>query len=181
MKPKSIYKYAAENGIPLGLYLTLMSACLLMSLKFPVLPVFLLPLSIGFPFLLWYLLRKIGKEEESYMKFSSLWLGGIYSVIFGTVICLFLSSLYVTFIEPGFFVNYIKHSIEVIEASDISSQYGAGLTLMKEAIEAKLLPTSMEFLTTMAWLTCFAGCILSLILALLIPKAGSKVRRISPR
>ena len=34
---KSIYKYASEAGLPIGLYLTLMSACLLMSLRVEIL------------------------------------------------------------------------------------------------------------------------------------------------
>ena len=175
MKPKSIYKYAAEAGLPVGLYLTLMSACMLMGLKISFLPMLLLPLAIGFPFLLWIIMRNIGRVEPSYMKFSSLWLGGIYSVIFGTIICLFLSALYVVNFEPGFFAAYVRQSIESIEATPMADDYAGTITLMKEALEAKILPSSLEFLTTMSWLTCFAGSILSFVLALLITKMSGKV------
>ena len=175
MKQKSIYKYASEAGVPVGLYLTLMSACLLMSVRISVLPLLLIPLSIGFPVFLWFILRKIGKVEPSYMKFSSLWLGGIYTVIFGTLICMFFSTLYIMFVEPGFVNLYINNAISSIESSPFAGDYEASTRLMKEAIEAHILPSSMEFLTTMAWFTCFTGSVISLILALIIPKTSKKM------
>lgn len=177
MQKKSIYKYASEAGIPAGLYLTLMSACLLLSIKFPALPIFILPLGIGFPFLLWILMKKIGKSEPSYQKFSSLWLGGIYTVIFGTLIAMFFSALYIVVVEPGFVYLYINNALEAVEASQMAGEYEASIKLMREAMEAHLLPSGMEFLTSMAWLTCFSGSILSLLIALLMTRMGSKVSK----
>ena len=180
MQKKSIYKYASEAGLPAGLYLSLMSFCLLLSIKLPALPMFLLPLSIGFPFILWMLMRRIVKSEPSYNKFSSMWLGGIYTVIFGSLICLFLSALYVTFIEPNFVWHYVNNAIEAIESSPMSGDYEETLLLMKEAMKAHILPSSFEFLTTMAWFTCFSGSVLSLLLALLIGRSTKKVTRQYP-
>ena len=177
MQKKSIYKYAAEAGLPAGLYLTLMSACLLLSIKIQALPMLLLPLGIGFPFVLWALMKRISKSESSYSKFASLWLGGIYTVIFGTLICMFLSSLYVTFVEPGFVHLYVENALTAVETSGMADQYSTSITLMREALEAHILPSGLEFLTTMAWFTCFVGSILSLVIALIMSKSGSKVSR----
>ncbi|MCH5233012.1 MAG: DUF4199 domain-containing protein [Muribaculaceae bacterium] len=175
MKRKSIYKYASEAGFPAGIYLTLMSACLLMSVRIPNLVLLELPLAIGFPFVLWALMRKIIKAEPSYTKFASVWLGGIYTVIFGTVICLFLSALYITYVEPGFVGIYVNNALEALEMSPMAGDYQPTITLMHEAIDAHILPSGMEFLTTMAWLTCFSGSVLSLLIALLMTKAGKKI------
>lgn len=177
MQKKSIYKYAAEAGIPVGLYLTLMSACLLLSIKLPALPMLLLPLAIGFPFLLWARLKKIGREEPSYIKFSSLWLGGIYMVIFGVMICTFLSALYIHFIEPSFVSLYLNNAIEAVEMSPMAAEYESVTSLMRNAIEAHILPTGMEFLSTMAWFTCFGGSVLSLFIALIMSRASSRTAR----
>ena len=46
---KSIYRYAAEGGIPVGLYLTLISACLLLSLRIPLIPILILTQAIRGP------------------------------------------------------------------------------------------------------------------------------------
>lgn len=174
MKQKSIYKYAAEAGMPVGIYLSAMSACLLLSNKIPFLPTLLLPLAIGFPFVLWMTMKKIGQEQPSYQKFSTLWLGGIYTVIFGTLICMLFSGVYITFFEPGFVHNYVTNAIMTVEESSMAEDYQSTLILMRDAIEAKILPTGMQFITTMAWFTCFTGSILSLVISLLITKTGKK-------
>lgn len=175
MQKKSIYKYAAEAGVPAGLYLTLMSACLLLSIRIPSLPMLLLPLAIGFPFILWGLLSKVCREEPTYRKFSSVWLGGIYTIIFGTLICTFLSALYVMGIEPGFVGLYVQNAIDTVESSPMSADYQSTVTLMREALNAHILPSSMEFLITMAWFTCFTGSILSMIIAFIMSRAGRKI------
>lgn len=180
MQKKSIYKYASEAGLPAGLYLTIMSACILLSIKIQALPMLLLPLALGFPFLLWSLMKKIVKSEPAYNKFASIWLGGIYTVIFGTLICLFFSAVYVTFFEPNFVWLYVNNAITAVETSPMSADYAQTIALMREAMNARLLPSSYEFLTTMAWFTCFTGSIISLFLALLLTKSGKKVTRQYP-
>ena len=177
MQKKSIYKYASETGLPAGLYLTAMSFCLLLSVKAPVMPILLLPLMIGFPVILWLLVRKIAREEPSYNKFSSLWLGGIYTVIFGSLISLFISALYVVAFEPNFVNLYISNALAAVESSPMSGEYSAQIELMREAMEAHILPSSLEFLTSMAWLTCFVGSLLSLIIAFVMSKTSSRVSR----
>ncbi|MCH5240626.1 MAG: DUF4199 domain-containing protein [Muribaculaceae bacterium] len=180
MEKKSIYKYASETGVPMGLYLTLMSGCLLMSVKFQFLLMLLMPLSIGFPFVLWWQMKRILREESSYNKFSSLWLGGIYTVIFGTLICMFLSAIYVVFVEPNFVGLYFTQAIEAVESSPLAGEYEATVELMRNAMEAHILPSGLEFLTTMGWLTCFTGCILSLFIALLMNRGNKSVTRQFP-
>lgn len=174
MQKKSIYKYASEAGVPAGLYLTVMSACLLLSIKLPILPMLIFPLALGFPFLLWVLMRRIVEAEPSYNKFSSLWLGGIYTVIFGTMICMFLSSLYIVAVEPGFVHLYISNALEAVESSPVAGDYAASIALMREAMDAHILPSGLEFLTTMAWFTCFAGSLLSLVIALIMTRVSKR-------
>lgn len=175
MQKKSIYTYAAEAGLPTGIYLTLMSACVLLSLQIPITPMLFVPLALGFPFFIWFLLKNIAKAEPTYLKFSSLWLGGIYTVIFGTLICMLFSSLYVVFIEPGFVQKYVANALSAIETSPYASEYETTMILMRKALDAHILPTGMEFLMTMAWFICFAGSLLSLFIALIITKNGKKV------
>ena len=180
MQKKSIYKLASETGVPAGLYLTLMSACILLSVKITALPMFILPLALGFPFILWVLMKKISREEPAYQKFSSLWLGGLYTVIFGSLICMFLSALYIVFVEPNFVHLYVNNTLNVLEEAGLGSQYDSSIALMREAMEAHILPSGLEFITTMAWFTCFVGSILSLVLALIMSRSTKNVTRQSP-
>ena len=82
-----------------------------MSLRIEALPMLLLPLAAGFPVMLGFIMRRISRDEPSYMKISALWLGGIYSVIFGTLICCLLSALYLMFVDPGFIHSYVGSAI----------------------------------------------------------------------
>lgn len=165
---KSIYKYAAEAGLPVGIYLTAMSACMLMGIRHESLTAFLMPLAIGFPVLLWFILRKIAKAEPEYLKVSALWLGGIYTVIFGTIICMLFSACYIFYVEPGFVYEYAMTAINAMESAPMKEQYAATSMLLRDAIEARILPSGIEFVTTMGWSTCFFGSMLSLILAAII-------------
>ncbi|MDE6578896.1 MAG: DUF4199 domain-containing protein [Muribaculaceae bacterium] len=166
----SIYRYAAHAGIPVGIYLSIISACLLFSLKVPFLPLLIFPLLIGFPFLLGYLMERIARERPEYRRVATLWLGGIYAVIFGTLICTLLSALYIKFVDPGFVYSYISNAIATIESSPMAADYSSTVDLMRQAIEAHLLPNGMEFVSSLAWSTCFCGSLLSLFLACILAR-----------
>lgn len=173
---KSIYKYAAEAGLPIGLYLTCIPACFLLSLKFGVLQMLVLPLMIGFPFLLAMLMKKLAAHEPAYRRFSPLWLFGIYGVIFGTLICMLFSLSYLAFLDPSFITEYVQSSIDSLQTLPESHKYEATVDVLRKAMDSHLLPTRSQFVTSMAWFTCFAGSILSLFLALIISRTQIKKR-----
>ena len=52
----------------------------------------------------------------------------------------------------------------------MAADYASTIALMEQAIEKRLLPNGMEFVSSLAWATCFCGSILSLILALLLSR-----------
>lgn len=174
---KSIYKYAAEAGIPVGIYLCLMSGCLLLSTKYDLLGTFLFPLVIGFPFLLGFMMKQIVKKEPAYLKISALWLAGIYTVIFGSLICMLFSASYIIFADPGFVYEYVSSAIDAIESSPAKEQYAATANLMRDAIDARILPTGTEFVATMGWTTCFTGSLLSLLIAMIIVSTSRKKQK----
>lgn len=174
---KSIYRYAAEAGLPIGIYLTAMSVCMLLGLHYSMLTSLLIPLAIVFPFVLGFLLNQIAKKEPDYLKISALWLGGIYTVIFGTIICMLFSACYIFFVNPGFVYEYVTSAIESIESSPMKEEYAATIALMRDAIDARILPSGIEFVTTMGWGTCFSGSILSLIIAIIIVKSQKRKHR----
>lgn len=165
---KSVYKYAAEAGVPVGVYLTAMSACLLLSLRVEALPLLIPLLALGFPFFLAHYMRRMARREPAYCKFSALWLCGIYTVIFGTLICSLFSGVYLTVIDPGFIRTYVAGALAEIEAMPSSGEYAATADVLRRALDGHLLPGGMQFVVSMGWLTCFGGSMLSLVLALIL-------------
>lgn len=175
---KSIYKYAAEAGLPVGLYLTLMAILLFVSIKIESATSLIFLLAAGFPFLLGYRMRRIAIAEPAYMKVSALWLGGIYTVIFGSLICALFSGIYLVFVDPGFINAMVMSAVYSLEGSPVAPEHSATISLMRDAVDAHLLPTGMEFVSTMGWLTCFSGSVLSLILSLIIVKTGTRRKKL---
>lgn len=152
----------------MGICLTVMSACVLLSLRFPVLPLFLPVLVVCFVVMLWRIIRRMASEERTYYKFSALWLCGIYTVIFGTLICSLFSGIYLTLIDPGFVHNYVASAVETIEQSPQASEYASTTEVLHRALDARMFPGGMQFVATMGWLTCFGGSILSMLISAVI-------------
>lgn len=173
---KSVYKYAAEAGVPIGIYLTMMSACVVFSLYNEYLPLLLLPLIVGFPFFTGWLMARVGKAEPAYRNISSLWLSGIYMVIFGTLICTLVTALYLRYVDPGFIHAYWVNTIVTLEKGPMAAEYAETVRVMKEAIKARMLPSAMEFVSTIAWTTCFLGSVMSLVIACILCRL--KFRRV---
>lgn len=171
---KSVYKYAAESGLPVGIYLTAMSACFLLSLKLPILPLAIVPLAIGFPFLLGRGMKRLAIVEPGFAKFSSLWLYGIYTVIFGVLICSLVSALWLVMVDPGFIHEYIVRTLAEMEKLPDAARYADSTDIMREALEQGLLPSGTQFVASMAWFTSFAGSVLSLFLAWIISSMSVK-------
>lgn len=166
-KPKSVYAYAGEAGIYLGMFLSAISFSFLLSNKLAAASLLAFPLVIALPFFAGWLLNAVAKAEPLYRKFSALWVAGIYSFIFGTLICALLSALYLLFIEPDFFHTYVSNSIKVLKESEAQIPM-ANASLLESALEQGAIPSPMTFVFSMSWLTCFLGSMLSLPLALMI-------------
>lgn len=171
---KSIYKYAAEAGIPVGLYFTLEYICIFFGNRFPPLSTLFLLLFVSFPFLLWRLMKKLVALQPGYRKYSSLWLYGIYVIIFGTLISSLFSALYLTFINPGFITDYVTETIATIEQLPDPAVHAASIDVMQRALDNHLLPNRMEFVAATGWSSCFFGSILSMFLALLVSRQKRK-------
>lgn len=171
---KSVYKYSAESGLPVGLYLTAISFCFLLSLDVPFLPLLIMPLVFGFPFLLGWQVRRMAVAEPSYRKVSALWLCGIYSVIFGSMICALFSALYLVFVNPSFLEQYVVNALSVIEASPVAPEYADEITMMHRALDMRMIPGGMQFVASVGWLTCFAGSLLSLAIAFILSRSWQR-------
>lgn len=160
-----VLKYASEKGILMGLYLTAMSACILLSLRWPGLPSLLVPLTACCPVWLWLLLRPMARNNSEDAAVSSLWLAGIYIFIFATLICGLLTASYLLFLHPGFIGEYMASSIAAVEASPMAPAFAEQVEVMRQAMDRHLLPSPMEFTISMMWATAFFGSIVSLIVA----------------
>lgn len=163
-----LIKFASEQGLYMGLYLTLMSACIVLSTSYPQLPMLLLPLSLFLPLVLWRLLKPTIAADADNAAISPLWLTGIYIFIFATLICGLLTAGYLNFFHPTFVIDYVQQAINTVENSPMAAAFADQLAVMNDAIARKAVPTFMEFVFSMMWSSAFFGSIISLIVALVM-------------
>lgn len=167
-RPRSAFSYAAHAGLPMGIYLSVLSLCVLASLRLDFLPMLILPLLIGVPVILFFMMRRTAADNPSLRRLSPLWLMGIYTFIFGSLICALVSNLYIMMVEPDFVARYLEQTIINMESLSDAGEFDAQISMMREALAKNTLPGSMQFVSTMAWSTCFFGSILSLLIAAIL-------------
>ncbi|MBD5279606.1 MAG: DUF4199 domain-containing protein [Bacteroides sp.] len=176
MDNKSIYKFAAESGLPAGLYLTLISLGVMLSMKVEFMNLAVLPLIVGFPFFMAWRMNRVVKIRPEYGNFSPLWLFGIYTIIFGTLICMLATYLYLMFVDPYFIKESLDQAIETF--SKLPDSGASNMSeIMRQAAEKNVYPSKTQFVTSMGWFTCFGGSMLSLLLAFVISRR--RRRRVS--
>lgn len=167
-KPKSVYAQAASAGLPMGALLCGTAACFLFSLRWPAVSIGVFPLLCCTIVLLYKKMRRLAAAEESYRRVSTLWLFGIYTFVFGSLIAALFSAVVLIFVEPGFIGRYLMESVAQVEASPMAAELAEQTALMRRALDAGILPSESQFVSTMGWLTAFGGSMLSLLMAALV-------------
>jgi hypothetical protein len=161
----SVYRYAARNGIVLGIWLSAMALCFMLSLRLPQLSFMLLLLTVGIPFVVGAIMWQVCKREPHYCRFTPLWLMGIYTFIFGSLIAAAVSAAWLLLVDPSFLYSYISNALALFKSAPAGTVPAAELTMLQQAIENKAIPSPMQFVFTMIWTTSFLGSLLSMAIA----------------
>ncbi|MCM1291230.1 MAG: DUF4199 domain-containing protein [Prevotella sp.] len=166
---KEIIGYASKAGLPMGIYLTAMTACMLGTLYWDSFSLIGLVMSCGVPVLLWRLLMPLSRDAED-IKFGPIWLAGIYIFIFGGFISGLFTAIYMIWIEPGFFSLYIEKYLAMVENMPDSEALNQQADILRRMLENNLMPRAMEFVSAMMWATGFFGSLLSGVVAFIMMK-----------
>lgn len=169
---KSVYRYAADAGPWLALPLLIVAFSILLVNQIPSISILGLPAFAAVPFLLFRLMRRMALSSPAFSSFYPLWLFGIYSFIFATIICAFCSAVYLLAVEPDFLSTYFTNALQALRqmadkpgAPDLSSQ----IQIISQAIDRHMIPSPMELVAAMSWLCTFSGAVLSAFLARIFP------------
>ena len=183
---RSVYRYAADAGPILAAVYCIFAASILLINRFPEIGILTLPTAISIPFVLAWLMRKLAASRPDLSGFFPLWLFGIYTSIFATLICALLSALYLIFIDPAFVATYFRNAAESLQT--ISSESGSAdlsrqAEIIRTAIDRRLLPSPMELVAAMSWLAAFGGSVMAAVAARFrsLSKKGTKPSDASPQ
>lgn len=164
---KSIYRRAADNGLVFGIILSVLFLLFVFSGSMPLLSFLALAMFVAVPGLIFYFLRRCFTEEKGLTTFSGLWSLGILIFLFGSLICSVVTYIYLQYIEPTFIYDQARMALTLYQS--IESMKGSELvTVMEQAITQNMLPTPIQFVFQMIWMTTFSGSILSMIISVIV-------------
>ncbi len=160
---KTVFQLAAENGISCGLYLSAIFLIIIYGNSSFFFSTIGLAMTFAIPLMLFRYMRKFYLQQDCNANFSQIWTLGTLTFLCGSLICSTISYVWLEFITPDFIYEQAKASLAAYE--QIPELKNNELTMaLRSAIENKDLPSPIEFVLQMIWLSFSSGVILSLIL-----------------
>lgn len=164
MTYKSVYRRAADSGWIFGVYLSVTSMLSLLSTQITIFGIITLIMMIGVPFLLFVFLRKMFIEEMGTSKFSALWMYGILLFLFGSLIAGLVTYIYLQYINPTYMYDTLVQTLNLLKSSPIPDAKDM-INIIQTFIDKKLIPSPIEVVMQMIWLTTLTGSFLSIIVS----------------
>lgn len=166
-RPRSIYYLGANDGIIVGVYMSLMYVLQVSGINNGVLMLVSEVMLLGLPVLAYFLLRRAYLASRCSSRLSGIWMHGIVVFLCGSLLMGLVSYIYMRFVNPTFIVDLFNMVAQFyIDMGTPESQH-IGRTLHK-IIDMKMLPTPISFAFSMIWLGSFLGAIVSLIIACIL-------------
>ncbi len=162
---KTPFSKGAGYGLPMGLLMCVVFLSSVQSVRFPILSLLTLAMTIYLPIAVFRWMRRSHAASEYRSTVSELWMQGIMTFIFGSLICAVVSMVYLRWVEPDLIMSMIKHAI------DGYSQIGTAsanemVFMLRSMIDQHAVPTPGTLSIAMFWLSVSAGSVISLPLAL---------------
>lgn len=166
---KSLYRRAAEQGVPMGMVLTVLAVSVILADVQPWLSWVALALVVSMPFYTWRLMRQYFVEEQGFPNFSSLWMMGILTFIYGSLLAGLASWAVMTWVRPNYIYDTMQQMI-ALYSSNPSEDAQLLVDVLRSMIAQGKMPRPIEMVMTAFWLTSFAGSMLSLVVAIVVPR-----------
>lgn len=164
---RNIYTSGANDGLKMGIYLSMIFLFQSMGGNNLMLITFGTIMMLCIPVVAYILLRKGYRESRGMSTFSAIWLHGILIFLCGSLILAMVIYIYLRYINPSFLSDTLSYLIDIY--SNREDQDASQLTDMLTTIQKQnLLPTPIQYAFTMIWTCSFFGSLLSMILALIV-------------
>ena len=163
---KSVYKQAAEYGIPLGLYMSTISLMTLYTDLMPLFSVVAMVLLFAGPVVIYRFQRRYFIEQGGMAEYAALWMLGIMMVIFGAIITGAVTYVVLQYVRPNYIYDQAQATLDAYNAlPELRAQASQVLDVLQTMLEQKALPSAIELVFNMFWFVTFSGSVLSAITA----------------
>lgn len=157
----------ARNGLTFGLFMTAMYFAMLFSTRSMLINLMALGLMLYAPVYLYNLVRADHVRLRGAYSTGSLWLDGLLTTVFGSLIAAAALLIFLRWIHPGFLYEEIMNSLEIIRRSGNAASVDMAATI-ERALDNGLSLSPAMFAMSMMWLAAFLGSIFSLAIAAIL-------------
>lgn len=160
---KSLLQVSAECGIPLGVYMSLISLCFIFFDRVPLLAmVVMILLALG-PFVVYRYQRRYFVSLDGKATYSTLWLQGVLMVFFGALISGLVTLLVIQYVRPTWMYDMAQNTLQSYEAMPKSSASAVQPMIdeMRKMVDGGLLPTPVQYVMQMFWSVMMSGALMS--------------------
>jgi len=172
-RSRSVYVRGAEDGLVLG---PVMAAGVLLTgiaAYVPQMSLVALMALASVPVLTYILLRRGYAADSGRSTLSALWLQGICTFFFGGLLMAAVAYAAMRWLRPGFIVEQVRTVADLYaDAPDAGAREMAAA--LKQAIDARILPSPIEVALELLYAAVFSGSILSVALAAVIRRRHLK-------
>ena len=178
--PRPITARAAENGLWLSIYISVLALSMGFSTAFPPAQLVLWVGSIAMPFVVYRLLLRSAVATGGNLSFPELWAEGIASFFLGTLIPALIVYLCLRFAVPTFVSDTLSEAATQFAA--IGTPEADSLSQMLSEIVAKgKTPTAVDMAAQLISFNIIAGTSLSLIMAVIVKARTYRRRRVTTK
>lgn len=170
---KGVFIRSAHFGLPMGLLLSVLSVVMVYTDKHPMLAMASLLLFALVPVTTLACQWRYRNEQQGLVDFSGLWLMGILMMIYGTIICSLVTYLLMTYARPGVIYDQTKVFLDAyanVPKAQNDPAMQQMLDVVRKAYDTKMLPSPIEYVSEMFWVTTFFGSMVSLVTAFIAKK-----------
>ena len=116
MTPGQVYREGANKGVIVGVYLSVIFLCAVLSDYVPLLSLVAILLMLGVPFFIYRIMNFIYKKYQRVADFSSLWMLGISLFLGGSLICSLVTYATLEYVLPDYIYNQAEKALELLLA-----------------------------------------------------------------
>ena len=163
-KPKTIYARGADDGLWMGLYISVAVALIGGSLAVPLLRIPATALALGVPFLTYFFLRRTHVAAHGMTVFSALWMQGIVMFACASIIFGALAYVYLRYIDPGFINAVFTYLIDFYDSMGDEAA-DALADELRIVAEKNAFPRPAVLVLGEMWSIMFSGSLLSMLVS----------------
>jgi len=122
---------------------------------------------IAVPWMVWTLLRRRWTARQVPEQFSAVWLHGICTFLFGSIILALFIYLTFNYIKPGWIETQTLEAARRLAAQPDSAEEAHKII---QIVEKGLLPSPIRIAVSSIWLVAFTGSLWSMIFAAILTR-----------